>query len=94
MIEVIEVPSVCQLLSILIDDITSRIGGRGNVLGPVRVSVCLSVCLSESEVKGQDYEVKVTEANLLDMITVRCGEREVHQCWGIFISFREGLNLI
>ena len=34
---------------------------------------------------GQGHEVKVTEANLSDVITVRCGEREVHQCWCIFL---------
>ncbi len=47
--------------------------------------------MSENKVKGQrsrgqGHEVKVTEANLSGVITVICGEREVRQRWGVFIS--------
>ena len=58
-----------QQVNLTFEFVTSHVSGRGNVLRPVGVSVC--VCLSVSTLEAKGHEVKVTEENLSGVITVR-----------------------
>ena len=51
----------------------------------VRPSVRLCVCVCGHEVKVTELPFFLSETNLSDVITVRCGEREVRQRWGVFM---------
>ncbi len=59
---------------------TSRVSGRGNRIGPVFLSVCLSVCPSVS------LNDIMTPNNISMAETTMTYTREVRQRWGVFIT--------